>query len=78
VEELTAIEKLKSIVETFRRSFKADQLLATEEVRYSRYEICLACDLLLFDGKRPSCKKCGCGLTAKLAFSGSTCPLNKW
>lgn len=46
-----------------------------KELAQQRYETCKNCDKLTVVR---TCSECGCFMPAKVKFSASTCPLNKW
>lgn len=48
---------------------------AEPEVVQARLAICNACENL---SALRACKLCGCFMDAKVKFSKSSCPINKW
>lgn len=48
----------------------------TDEIAYSRYNICLLCPELINATKQ--CKKCGCLMNLKVKLEGAECPIGKW
>lgn len=51
-------------------------LLASEEEREKRFDICVACEFLMH--KQSRCLKCGCYMNLKTRLKVSKCPIGKW
>jgi hypothetical protein len=49
-------------------------LLASEELRTQRTNICDSCE----HKTGPMCSKCFCIIAVKVSYSGSSCPIEKW
>jgi hypothetical protein len=49
-------------------------LLAPEELRTQRTNICDSCE----HKAGPMCSKCFCIIAVKVSYSGSSCPIEKW
>jgi hypothetical protein len=48
----------------------------TQEIRDSRYDICLGCDRLFKPAR--ACKECNCFMSLKTWIKFASCPLGKW
>lgn len=48
----------------------------TQDIRNSRYKICLDCDKLFKPTK--TCKECGCFMSMKTWLKNASCPIGKW
>ena len=51
-------------------------ILASEEVKKSRYDTCSACSS--FDKEEGRCTECGCFMSVKTGLLSAKCPLDKW
>jgi hypothetical protein len=49
-------------------------LLASEELKNQRSDICTICEFKT----GPMCSKCFCLLVVKVSYAGSSCPIGKW
>lgn len=64
---------------------KGSQVIASQEDAQKRWQICNACDFLLFDETNPEtskkdgrCTQCGCFMNIKVHYAVSKCPKGKW
>jgi hypothetical protein len=69
-----AVNFAEAVGRTAKRLLTGKKVVASEEKRAERIEICRGCDLL----KGLRCSKCGCNTVAKVALEGEKCPINKW
>lgn len=51
-------------------------LLASEEEKEKRFDICVTCEFLMV--KQSRCLKCGCYMNLKTRLKASKCPIGKW
>lgn len=60
------------------KHFAAGMPTVTAEVQASRLAICQACEH--YEADRDACTRCGCGMTLKVSWAESQCPLDppKW
>ena len=68
------IEQIKSVVGVVAESVKIGKLLASDDIRNTRTEICKSCD----QNNSDRCEACGCNLLLKIRVAASSCPLKKW
>ena len=71
-------QRLKDLAQALGTSLaiaaKTGQVAAERSVIEARSKVCEKCPQ--YTGSR--CRACGCFIAAKVALTGSTCPLSKW
>jgi len=55
-------------------SLNGTPVLSTEEEQQERLSICKMCESL----RQNRCRQCGCYMNAKVKFTASQCPIQKW
>ena len=64
---------------SIKRFFKQDSVLVTEDIAYTRMEVCKQCVYLTGTNiVNYKCKLCKCYLNYKTKFSASECPAGHW
>jgi len=70
--------QMLNLTEAVGRAVKAfvagEQVIADEETREERIEICEGCDQL----RGARCAKCGCYTMKKIILQTESCPIGKW
>ena len=75
---MSLIEQAGSILSTFRVSLKDCKVLAAQSEVEVRAAICMRCEKLKEKKGKYACVVCGCAFKRKIAFHGSSCPIDKW
>lgn len=74
----TAMEMAKNLMKDggniLSNAIKGNPTLVPDEVRESRWDICLTCPML----QNNRCSACGCFMKVKVSFHTSKCPEGKW
>jgi Family of unknown function (DUF6171) len=55
-------------------AFSGNKTVVSDDVRESRWSICLECPML----QNNRCTQCGCFMKVKTALQTSKCPIDKW
>lgn len=61
-------------MDIFDNTYLDPKLQVTEEVKFTRFKICTACEHYA----PPTCLKCNCVIGMLTAYTFKSCPIGKW